>query len=390
MPPLRLGERLVERGLLSPATVRRALGYQQEGAPRARLGSILLTWDLIDESALIDSLAALHRCEAVTGEMLLAAPVDVVRLLPRSHALRLNALPYARAGKRLRVAFVDPSDLTAVDEVAALTAHACVPGVATELRLLQAHRRFHGRNIPFELRPAGSRRETPRPPSVAFAPISIVAEPRLPEMEAVPDMASSAVPPPPPRSHADAAIPAQESSAPDDAGSGHWIASLPDLPPDGEEVLGMWSSPPPARGDEDDAESGDLALAAVPPEFPRVILLRERGAALSGWRARGLDPPAVDLLRFGAGGASIFAAVLATGTPHFGRLDPALWPDPLPRLLPGPPPCAVFPIHGDPRGAAVLYADRRGAPMRFEDTGRLARAAAEIAALLLRLADDNR
>ena len=382
MPPLRLGERLVEQGLLSAATVLRALGYQREGAPRARLGSILLTWDLIDEAALVRSLAALHRCEPVTGEMLLAAPVDVVRLLPAAHAVRLNAMPYARAGKRLRVAFVDPSDLATVDEVAALTSHSCQPGVASELRLLQAHRRFYGRTIPFELRPTGARRDAARPTRSSAAPMTI---PILPEKPAASDDAPAAA------TAAPTAPPVIAAAAPRalEDGSGHWIARLPDPPPESEEVLGMWSAAAAGAGGEV-GDTGDIALAAVPVEFPRAILLRERDRALSGWRSRGLDPLALELLRFGATGESIFAAVLATGTPHFGRVDPARWPDPLPRLLPGPPPCAVFPIHGDPAGAAVLYADRRGAPMRFEDTGRLARAAAEIAALLLRVAEEKR
>jgi hypothetical protein len=39
--------------------------------------------------------------------------------------------------------------------------------------------------------------------------------------------------------------------------------------------------------------------------------------------------------------------------------------------------------------AAILYADRRGAPMKFEDTGLLARAAADIAALLVRESDSR-
>jgi hypothetical protein len=153
----RIGEFLVAEGWLSAATVTRALGYQKSAAPRVKLGSILLTWDLLDEGNLLKALAALHRCEAVTGEMLTGAPVDVVRLLPAAHAIRLNAVPYALHKSRLRVAFVNPSDLAAIDEVAAITGKVCVPGVVTELRLLQAHRRFYGRALPRELHPKSQR-----------------------------------------------------------------------------------------------------------------------------------------------------------------------------------------------------------------------------------------
>jgi hypothetical protein len=252
-----------------------------------------------------------------------------------------------------------------------------VPGVATEIRLLQAHRRFYGRAIPFELRPTAARRESARvarpAPAAAEIPeaIQIVAEPSAPEppsppREAAPAPLEDAETPPPPVPEAAAA----------DPHGGHWLASVPEAA-ESDAVRGMWRAP--AAGDD----LGDLALACVPADFPRAILWREAGGALAGWRARGIEEAALDLLRFGVDGPSVFAAVLRGGTPHFGRVDPGLWPDPLPRILPGPPPCAVFPFHAGPRGSGIVFADRRGAPMRFDDTGLVARAAAEVAALLV-------
>jgi hypothetical protein len=390
MPPPRLGERLVAEGLLSPAAISRALGFQKLAAPRVKLGSILLTWDLIDEASLLQALAKLHRCEAVTGEMLAKAPLDIVRLLPASHAVRLNAIAYGLTPSRIRVAFVNPSDLGAIDEVAALTGHACQPGVVTELRLLQAHRRFFGRAMPFELRPVvprlepmrGTRAEPASPTSPARAAIPVesgpaplppetssLSIPEIPIPAAPPAQASAAVRPPE----------ADRASAP--TAAPHWLPISPDRPTS-DFVLGMWSSAAPQPASEE--EIGDLALACVPLEFPRAILFADRAGAFVGWTARGLGPGDLPALRIRDEDPSILRSVRESGAPHFGRVDQELWPEALARRLDGPHPCAVFPVDAGHGVAALLYADRRGAPMRFEDTGLLARAAAQIAALLAR------
>ncbi|MGH9367114.1 MAG: hypothetical protein ACRD3M_05505 [Thermoanaerobaculia bacterium] len=408
MPPRRIGELLIAEGLLSPSAVHRALGFQKAAAPRIKLGSILLTWDLIDEPNLLKALAALHHCEAVTGDMLAAAPVEVVRMLPAPHAIRLNAIPYALEKSRIRVAFVNPSDLGAIDEVSALTGHACVAGVVTELRLLQAHRRFYGRSIPLELRPPSPRVEpsratgrAPVPQPAPSRPIPVAAGNGTAEPApiTVPDLPIPAPPRPPRRETPAQALPASSPSTPAPQGpaaeaaamlsgtertaSAMRMTSLPEPPPQREGALGIWShaaEPPPLS----EAEIGDLAVASVPEDFPRVILLARRPGMVAGWSARGVSAEGVAAIRLPDAEPSVFGAVRESGRPHFGRVEPDQWPEALGRLLDGPPPCAIFPVHSSHGVTALLYADRRGAAMKFDDTALLARAAAEIAALLAR------
>jgi hypothetical protein len=143
----------------------------------------------------------------------------------------------------------------------------------------------------------------------------------------------------------------------------------------------MWSSAPRPASEE---EIGDLALACVPLEFPRAILFAVRAGAFVGWTARGLGREDLKALRIRDDDPSVLRSVRESGAPHFGRVDEDQWPEALTRRIDGPHPCAVFRVHTVRGVAALLYADRRGAPMRFEDTALLARAAAEIAALLAR------
>jgi hypothetical protein len=148
----RIGEILVAEGLLSEGEVQRALEFQQSSTDRVKLGTILLEWDLLAEETLLESLAKLHRCPPVTWEMLSAAGVWVVRLLPGRHAIRLSAIPYAADKGNLRVAFANPSDLATLDEVSSITGKRVLSGITSEVRLLQAHQQFYGRHIPLGVR----------------------------------------------------------------------------------------------------------------------------------------------------------------------------------------------------------------------------------------------
>src|SRR5690348_12552885 len=79
--------------------------------------------------------------------------MDVVRILPAAHAIRIGAMPYAAEKNVVRVAFSNPSNIASLDEVAHLTGRRVIAGVTTEARLLQAHQKFYGRHIPIEYRP---------------------------------------------------------------------------------------------------------------------------------------------------------------------------------------------------------------------------------------------
>jgi hypothetical protein len=151
--PRRIGELLVAEGLITEAAITRALGYQRVSGDRVKLGSILIGWDLLGEDELLTGLGKLHRCPVVTWQTLFATPVETVRMLPAPQAIRIGAIPYGVEKGLIRVAFANPSNLAAIDEVAALTGRRVAPGVTTEARMLQAHQKFYGRHVPLEYRP---------------------------------------------------------------------------------------------------------------------------------------------------------------------------------------------------------------------------------------------
>lgn len=139
-------------GFVSEQALSRALGFQRMGGSRSKLGTILLTWDAVAEESLLTALAKLHGCPAVMWPVLSTAPMEIVRLLPAAKAIRLGAIPFDAQKGVIRVAFLEPWNLAAVDEVTAITGRRVVPAVTSEVRLLQAHQMFYGRHLPMEVR----------------------------------------------------------------------------------------------------------------------------------------------------------------------------------------------------------------------------------------------
>ena len=148
----RIGELLIAEGVLSEVAVRSALGFQRHTGEPFRLGTILLDRDLLAEESLLKALSAIHRCDYATWPQILKAGPQIVRILPERAAVRLAAIPYALEGRGVRVAFKNPSNLAAVDEVSALTGRPVIPAVISEVRLLQALHLFYGRPVPIEFR----------------------------------------------------------------------------------------------------------------------------------------------------------------------------------------------------------------------------------------------
>ena len=445
----RIGELLVAEGVLSEVAVQSALGFQRHTGEPFRLGTILLDRDLLGEESLMRALSVIHRCDYVAWSEILQAPPQVVRLLPERTAVRLGAIPYGLEGRGLRVAFKNPSNLAAVDEVSAVTGRPVVPAVISEVRLVQALNLFYGRQVPIEFRNvliklerneerrlyrtrATVRAEVASPsPGTApegAHPIPIEGEHPAPEMPVpVPP-----VPSPAPRAARayDAPFVSAEIPTADLADANDFLPGYtpPRVVSPEEQARQMWKdSASTMRSERAEAEdraagamwapAGEKAPApapptpvpvAVPPErasardqvaeslledlaqtFPRVLLLTSAQESVQGWTGRGggVTREAMARVRIPWGEPSIFAFVKLSGMPHKGALSRILLPPVLMEML-GPKAaasCAVFPVRIKDRLVAFLYADRAGAPLSDKDFRNLEIAASSLGSSLARL-----
>jgi hypothetical protein len=428
----RIGELLVAEGVLSEVAVQSALGFQRHTGEPFRLGTILLDRDLLGEENLLKALSVIHRCDYVSWSDILKTPPHVVRLLSERAAVRLSAIPYSMEGRGLRVAFKNPSNLAAVDEVSAVTNRPVIPAVITEVRLLQAFHLFYGRTIPMEFRsvlqklerneerrlyrtratmkapmsaprPTAQRRERAREIPIAFG--AAPTEPVRPSRYAAPfasaELASSELadssdflpdfaPPHPVTPEEQAAMMWKDDVAPtteaDDADVGSmWAQPVPEVAPVPAPLLVASPAGRPSSRDQ----VAEATLDSLAERFPRLLLLLSAHDAVLGWTARGagLTRERISGVKIPWGEPSIFAFVKLSGSPHRGALSRILVPPALAEIL-GPraaPACAVFPVRIKDRLIAFLYADRLGAPLSEEDYRTLEVASSSLGSSLARL-----
>lgn len=106
---IRLGEALVQAGVITPSQLENCLRYQETTTPRRRLGAVVVELGLATDIHVAQGLGTILGFEFLDPS-LVDVPVEVVRKLPRLSAEMLGAVPIAAGPTWLRVALSDPTD----------------------------------------------------------------------------------------------------------------------------------------------------------------------------------------------------------------------------------------------------------------------------------------
>jgi len=116
----RIGQLLVQEGVLTEAQLKEALQAQKEtyGKP---LGEVLLEHQWVDEPSFLRVLAKQFRAQYLTTIKLaeLNVPDAVLRLVPQAIAEKYNIFPvaYKKSEKTLTIVTTDPANVAAIDEI---------------------------------------------------------------------------------------------------------------------------------------------------------------------------------------------------------------------------------------------------------------------------------
>ena len=132
----RLGELLVERGLLETSDLDRALQLQR--ILGGRLGANLLDLALISETDLLSTLGRQRRAATVGAQELQDIPAAVLNLVPEHLVRRFSAIPFAVRGNTVHLAVKDAIDMSRETEIADSTARLTRSFVGLELRIEEA------------------------------------------------------------------------------------------------------------------------------------------------------------------------------------------------------------------------------------------------------------
>src|SRR6476660_3351576 len=138
-PKLRIGEVLVQEGLLSEAQLKKALIEQQSsGRP---LGEMLMEQGAITNATLVQMLA---RTLGIPGCQLRHGLIDpaVFKLVGADEAERLLAVPMFKVHGTLTVAMTEPQSLPKVDRLRQLTGCKIRPVLALEANLREFIKKY--------------------------------------------------------------------------------------------------------------------------------------------------------------------------------------------------------------------------------------------------------
>ncbi len=139
----RLGDLLVEEGIITEAQVEQALAAQKSSG--RKLGDALIELGFLSEQQMLSFLS--QQLDIPLIDLSRAAvDVEAVQLLPEVHARRLRALVIGRQGDTLRVAMSDPADLFAQEALLGqLGDYALEFVVAPERQLVDGFDRYYRR-----------------------------------------------------------------------------------------------------------------------------------------------------------------------------------------------------------------------------------------------------
>ncbi len=136
----KIGELLVEKGILEEEALQQCLTEQQKSGQK--LGDILLGRKLITEDQLVEVMAQRLKMPKITLESLIIDP-HVIKSLPVELARRYTLIPVFRIGKTLTVAMADPLNIIAIDELAYTTGCEIRRAIATERGIKNAIERYY-------------------------------------------------------------------------------------------------------------------------------------------------------------------------------------------------------------------------------------------------------
>ncbi len=125
----KLGELLLQEGLIEAEQLNRALEEQRHGGER--VGAVLIKMGFISDEVLVEFLARQFHVPSVNPSRL-TIPQEIISLIPPEIALKYQAVPFGLMGHTLNVAMADPGNLFVIDDIRFLTRKNIQVHVASE------------------------------------------------------------------------------------------------------------------------------------------------------------------------------------------------------------------------------------------------------------------
>jgi len=137
----RLGDLLIETGLINQQQLMKALEVQKKSGNR--LGKVLSDLNYVSENAMIQVLEFQLGVPHVDLSNQ-SIPAEIAALIPVALAERHQIIPVKKTGKKITLAMVDPTNFFAIDDIRMVSGCEVEPVIATEKDVMRAIRETYG------------------------------------------------------------------------------------------------------------------------------------------------------------------------------------------------------------------------------------------------------
>ncbi|MBF0498527.1 MAG: Flp pilus assembly complex ATPase component TadA [Candidatus Riflebacteria bacterium] len=137
----RLGDTLVEAGLINAEQLKEALGKQK--ALGQRLGRVLVEMGLATEESIASTLARQMNIPFLNLNEIVISP-EVLTTIPESIVRSHSLIPIHLEGNRLRISMADPLDVFIIDEIHYQTGYEIESAISPESQIEAGIRHYYG------------------------------------------------------------------------------------------------------------------------------------------------------------------------------------------------------------------------------------------------------
>ncbi|MBF0569548.1 MAG: hypothetical protein HQL18_02090 [Candidatus Omnitrophica bacterium] len=141
-----MGEILVERGLITPAQLTRALETQQTFAAGKFLGEILIRLGYVTEIDIVTALVLQCNLPYISVSKHEIAP-EVIKLIPAEIARREKLVPLDRIGNILSVVMLNPLDEDTHHQLEMITGCLIATFISTHKEIEMALKQCYGESV---------------------------------------------------------------------------------------------------------------------------------------------------------------------------------------------------------------------------------------------------
>jgi len=140
--PKKIGDILIERGLLTQEQLKEALAEQKMN-PTSKIGEILVKRGFVNREEVERSLTIQRGISTFNLSGYIIEP-DVVKLIPEEFARKYKLMPVFVIENTLTIAMNDPTNVYIIDEIQRLTKLNVEPVLADDLEIRKAQEQYYG------------------------------------------------------------------------------------------------------------------------------------------------------------------------------------------------------------------------------------------------------